>query len=60
MIMVTEAERDMTANNIGDIWAKGGHVASRLFDKGVRLCTLANDTRFPALKAAGEIPAARG
>jgi hypothetical protein len=50
----------MTANNIGDIWAKGGHVASRLFVKGVRFCTLANDTRFPALKAAGEIPAARG
>ena len=50
----------MRANNIRDIWAKGGHVANRLFDKGFQLCTLANDTRFPALKAAEEIAAARG
>ncbi len=37
-----------------------GKMASRLFEKGYQLCTLANDTRMLASKAAEEISAARG
>jgi 4-hydroxy-2-oxoheptanedioate aldolase len=38
----------------------GGDMANRLFDKGFQLCTIANDTRLLAMKAAEEIALARG
>jgi len=49
----------MRANKNRYIRAKGGHLANRLFEKSSQLCTPANDARFLALKAAGEIVAAR-
>ena len=49
----------MRANKNRYIRAKDGHFGNRLFEKSSQLCTSANDTWFLALKAAGEIVAAR-
>ena len=38
----------------------GGDMANRLFEQGFQLCTIANDTRLLAMKAAEEIGLARG
>ena len=59
IIIAVKEVREMRANKNRYIRAKDGHLANRLFEKSSQLCTPANDARFLALKAVGEIVAAR-
>jgi len=59
IIIAVNEVREMRANKNRYIRAKDGHFGNRLFEKSSQLCTSANDTWFLALKAAGEIVAAR-